>query len=324
MGSGVFNKPRRDGYCSVGRRSSIIYDSCVRFDELKAIGVSRHLEKHRVRARVTPRADVAYLPAQSTGRIHADKTLDTYKGIALRYVQWARRTQGVCRLDALDARAPHLVALYLDARLRAGDSAHSLQTIRSALRMFHRPAYPAMEREACVRRLGAEVALPIRHRAGITRSRVPVAMDQEIALDRYRPLIAFCRATGLRRRELAALTVGDICADADGGVVVDVHNGKGGKYRAVPVLPGREDDVVILVLGRPSTDHVIARVPTRLDIHAYRRAYAQDLYREGGRRGLPSPTGRLTRGSVDTDRALYVARALGHERIDVVLRHYLR
>jgi len=32
----------------------------------------------------------------------------------------------------------------------------------------------------------------------------------------------------------------------------------------------------------------------------------------------------LTPGAIDPDRALFVARALGHNRTDIVVRHYLR
>ncbi len=305
------------------RQPSIIFEACARFDVLKAIGVSRyHLRRHM-------RADAArrgvHLPplAISTGRIHADKTLDTYKGIALRYVHWARDLYGVRRLADLDGDAERLVALYLVDRRDAGDSPYTLKTIRAALRMFHRPAYAPEEREERVRLLGASVDLPLRQRDGITRSRAAVAMDEEIALDRYVDIVAFCCATGLRRRELAALLVDDVYGAGD-TLIVEVRNGKGGKHRLAPVLPALQESVLCVVATRLPEERLFPRIPVRLDIHAYRRAYAQSLYREGNTRLLPPREGRLPRGSVDQERALYVSRALGHERIEVVVRHYLR
>jgi len=305
------------------RQPSIIFEACARFDALKAIGVSRyHLRRHM-------RADAArrgvHLPplAISTGRIHADKTLDTYKGIALRYVHWARDLYGVRRLADLDGDAERLVALYLVDRRDAGDSPYTLKTIRAALRMFHRPAYAPEEREERVRLLGASVDLPLRRRDDITRSREPVAMDEEIALDRYVDIVAFCCATGLRRRELAALLVDDVYGVGD-TLIVEVRNGKGGKHRLAPVLPALQKSVLCVVATRLPEDLLFPRIPVRLDIHAYRRAYAQALYREGNTRLLPPREGRLPRGSVDQERALYVSRALGHERIEIVVRHYLR
>ena len=262
--------------------------------------------------------------APSTGRIHADKTLDTYKPMALRYAHWARGRHGVRHLDDLDAGAAWLVDAYLTERLAAGDSPHTLQTTRSALRMLHRPGYPDEVREESVASLGATVAIPKRRREEITRSRGHVAMDDQIDLAKYRPIIAFCQAVGPRRRELEALVVGAIRPDGDGGLVVLIDNGKGGKHRAAPVLPGHEAAVLTPLDGRAADARVFDRVPVRLDIHSYRRDYAQSLYCEEGRRTLPKAEGRLDMRTIDRDRALYVSHALGHGRVDVMLRHYLR
>ncbi len=306
------------------RRPSLIYEVCARFDELKAIGVSRHEGKRTMRATAKAQGIIFSPQAISTGHIHSDKTLEIYKAVALRYAHWARDTHGICRLADLDAAAEWLVALYLELHRDAGDSAYTLTTTRAALRMFYRPAYPADEREARVRALGATVALPRRRRAAITRSRHAVAMDDAIALERYVAIIQFCCATGVRRRELEALVVGDIRANLDGSLVVDIRNGKGGKRRQAPVLPALEECVVRVVADRPPGEHLVERVPARLDVQSYRRLYAQGLYCEGGRRTLPPGEGRLPRGAVDRERALYVSRALGHERSDVTVRHYLR
>ena len=52
---------------------------------------------------------------------------------------------------------------------------------------------------------------------------------------------------------------------------------------------------------------------------------AVKLYRElTGGRVLPPKQGRLRPGSYDREAALQVSRALGHNRLDVALRHYLR
>lgn len=301
-------------------RSSIIYEACVRFDSLKAIGVSRYAEKRALLLAVDrPRSGFAL----STGRIHSDKTLETYKGIALRYIHWARATHDVRTLAALDAQADLLVTRYLAARRIAGDSAATLATIRAALRMFHRPGVPDHQ-EPRTARLGAAPALPRRRREEIVRSRRPVAMDREIALDRYPEILLLCRATGVRRRELAALTVGAVQTGDHGQLVVAVLNGKGGRPRVAPVLPEYAERLRALVQGRPPGDPLCPPIPVRIDVHSYRRAYAQQLYTDGGRRALPPAAGRLPSGSIDQERSLIVAHALGHGRVDVVVRHYLR
>ncbi len=178
------------------RQPSIIFEACARFDVLKAIGVSRYHLRRRIRADAARRGVRLPPLAISTGRIHADKTLDTYKGIALRYVHWARDLYGVRRLADLDD-AERLVALYLVVRRDAGDSLYTLKTTRGSA---HAPpaGLPRGEREARMEQLGAD--LPIRRREAITRSQHPVAMDNAIALDDYADIIAFCTATGLCQR----------------------------------------------------------------------------------------------------------------------------
>jgi hypothetical protein len=81
---------------------------------------------------------------------------------------------------------------------------------------------------------------------------------------------------------------------------------------------------------RSGTERVFARIPDALDVHALRRAYAQAAYlaelaRMGrAELGLPPASGRLPAGSYDEEAALRVSRWLGHNRVDVLLRHYLR
>ena len=307
------------------RRPSLIYEVCTRFDMLKqGIGVSRHAAKRRLRR--TARREGVVLPIQalSTGWIHSDGTLATYKAVALRYVHWVRDTYGVRTLAEVDAGAERFVSAYLEARLAAGDSPYTLATTRSGLRMFYRPAYDPGEREMHVRRLGADVALPKRRREGITRSRGPAEMDADLALYRWCLLEAFASACGLRRRELLALTASAVRRDEAHRLVIDVENGKGGRSRTAPVISGGEHWVLEAIAWKEPEERIFTRIPVRFDVQSCRRIYAMNLYSDGGRYPLPPAEGRLPVGSVNSERALFVAEALGHSRIDVMLRHYLR
>lgn len=107
--------------------------------------------------------------------------------------------------------------------------------------------------------------------------------------------------------------------------MVFVTNGKGGREREVPVLPGNEQDVLSMVAGRDPDEHVFARIAKNLDVHSQRRLYAQALYLHYAPGWeLPPAEGRLKRGNYDRDAVSRVSQALGHNRLDVVLRHYLR
>ncbi len=145
-------------------------------------------------------------------------------------------------------------------------------------------------------------------------------------------MVNFLKATGLRRDELKMLRARDIIEhdpDPDspyfGQTVVQVWNGKGGKSRKVPVLAGQEQSVLSVKEGLADDDRVFPRIPKHLDVHSYRREFAQALYLyHAPGRGLPPVEGRLKRTDYDRDAAERVSHALGHNRVEVVLDHYIR
>jgi hypothetical protein len=62
-----------------------------------------------------------------------------------------------------------------------------------------------------------------------------------------------------------------------------------------------------------------------MDVHSYRRDSAQQRYlQHAPGQALPPPEGRLRRDDYDPAATQEVSWALGHNRLDVVLRHYLR
>jgi hypothetical protein len=117
----------------------------------------------------------------------------------------------------------------------------------------------------------------------------------------------------------------DVYTASDGTLFVHVKNGKGGKAREVPVLKGREEDVLAVVQGRAPNEKVFDHIPGHMDVHSYRRDSAQRRYlQHAPDQALPPVEGRLRRDEYDPVAAQQVSWALGHNRLDVVLRHYLR
>jgi integrase len=293
-------------------RKSIVKEVIDRLDEKMAIGQSPR------KAKQAARASGERVWAYSTERIHSFKTRSIYQGHIVRFARCARATHQVKNLAELDTRTHELASVYLQHHVDEGKSPYTLQAERAALRLFFED-----------RTLAQDVTLPRRARANITRSRGPVAHDHHIQLANWQSLIRFLEATGLRRNEVRLLRVGDIVAcdtdpDYAGQTTVKVRNGKGGKSRTVPVLTGHEHDVLSQKEGRQDDARIFASIPGHLDVHSYRRGYAQALYLAlAPGRSLP-PMGRLKRSDYDEEAVLQVSRALGHNRTSIVLQHYLR
>jgi integrase len=292
----------------LGKRRSIIRQVLDRFDNLMATGESRHA------AKVAARTAGEGAWSLSNGRIHAFRTRKGYQAIVLRLVNWCRG-QGLRfrSLDELDAHAEELVARYLLEGLASGKSAWTLKTERSALRTFFGR-----------RDLAKEVELPPRRRADIRRSRLPAIRDAAFDPAHWQDLLTFLEATGLRRTEVGHIRVRDVYDDAYGHLHVAVK-GKGGRWRAVPVLKKHADEIRALVADKSPDERLFTRIPSHLDIHARRRGFAQATYRElSGGRTLPQGNGRLSKGAIDPAAAHRVSQALGHNRLDVTATHYLR
>jgi len=293
----------------MGSRKSIIREAIERLDSLMAIGQSRFQAKQAQRA---ASAEAGW--TVSTGKIHSHTTRTVYQQHILAFINWARTTHGITRLAWLDERADELVTQYLTEHVVANRSAYTLQTERAALRLFFGNWS-----------LAAKVGIPRRTRTTITRSRGPAGHDRHFQPAHWQAHIRFAQACGLRRAELRDLRVRDVYTAEDGTLFVHVKNGKGGKAREVPVLKGHEEVVLAVVQGRAPHEKVFERIPGHMDVHSYRCDSAQRRYlHHTAGQALPPVGGRLRRGAYDPAAAQRVSWALGHNRLDVVLRHYLR
>lgn len=292
----------------MGKRPGAKYAAVQRLDAIMADGEKRSVAKAEARSRGES------LFAFTDNRIHAFESRNNYQKIVMRFIDWCRNHYSLRTLAQIDEQADELVSLFLAERIALNYSAWTLQTERSALRMFFQD-----------RHLAEMVELPQRKRENIKRSRRPTKRDQNINLDNWQHVIGFCLASGLRREELRDLYARDVYVRAsDQRLVVRVVKGKGGKWREVPVFPGRAQLVLQQVEGKEPDTHVFNRITSLLDIHSYRRQFAQELYEYLSGRPLPPVDGRLKNADFDQDVALYVSRCLGHNRIDIIFQHYIR
>lgn len=147
----------------------------------------------------------------------------------MRFLDRCREHYDIRDHGVLTVQADELASVYLTERVEAGYSAWTLQTERSALRLYFED-----------RSLTEEVALPARKRSDIRRSRRPAKRDAHFQPEHWPQLVKFLQACGLRREELRDLRVGDIFFTTEGQLVVHVYNSKGGRERKMSVFPGRE------------------------------------------------------------------------------------
>ena len=226
--------------------------------------------------------------------------MKTYLDEAVKFANWVKENYKVKTLE----QAKGFVSEYLEKGKERKLSAWTLKLQRSALRKAFRDP-----------ELAKEVELPIRKKINIVRSRYNAVRDKNFSESRNKDLILFAKATGLRRKGLSRVRVQDIF-EREGRLFVAVRE-KGGRYREAPVLQKYTEIIKEIVNKKDSVeDKIFEKVHSCIDIHSYRREYAQELYRELTGRDYDSK-------NKDKEALMRVSEALGHSRIDVVTRHYL-
>jgi integrase len=298
----------------MGTHPGITYAAFQRLESLMALNESRHEAKKAMREA----SGEDPLVAPSTGKIHSYRSREKYQGVVRRFIVWCKQERGIYRLEIADAQADELVTAWLTERLTEGLKPDTLQGDRAALRMFFQDWT-----------LAEYVAIPPRRWQEITRSRQSALRDTRIPREVAEPLEAFFAACGVRRDEANHLRAQDIQESrrSQYRLEIDVRPGygKGGRPRRAPVYPGREQVVLNYVEGLPSEAHLFPhQIDSRLNPQAQRRQYAQDFYRLLSRRELPPTDRQLHPADYDEASAREVSRYLGHNRLDVILRSYLR
>ena len=106
---------------------------------------------------------------------------------------------------------------------------------------------------------------------------------------------------------------------------------KGGRTRFSPVIGPHKAEIVQRFRSTPAGEKVWQAIPAAMDCHSYRSDYAVAIYKEHAR-----PLDQCGRGEIyycrgdecgvryDKTAMQVTSKALGHNRLDVIARHYLR
>ena len=216
-----------------------------------------------------------------------------------------------------------------------------------------------MERSALGMLYGKQIdiKLPARTPDQITRSRGETKNDKYITRDgKYKDVFTIALATGSRRKDISKLCVNNF-REVDGKLYVFFEKSKGGRDRLTPVLEKYEKDVrdIIEQAKVDGKTRLFNHIPKEIDVHGLRREYCQNLYDEikdnkelrdeilknyPERRELKTQKDKdgntVTKeiksdvykdrnGNVWKRDDIYVlSQALGHNRLDVSITHYLK
>lgn len=243
-------------------------------------------------------------------KIYSYGTLKSYMDLSCRFVKWCKAKYPKCRV--LSDCKPYIEE-YINSLTRYKNS--SKKTVRSALNKLYL--------EDCGVKIGPRL------RADIVRSRKETVGDKHFSEENNADLIEFCRGTGLRNYKELQVITGNMLKKREDGYWLMGVKGKNGLFRNVRVFPGFEETVVRLC-KEAGDGKVWTHVHSNADVHSYRADYAQLWYREFARPIEDIPRKERyycrkdKRGTVyDRKALLTVSRYLGHNRIDVMVQHYL-
>ena len=231
------------------KHKSIVRQAVERLHDMAAWGQSKHADKLENHGKPAMNKSYSY------------QTMDNYKNAAVHFAQWARETHG-CR-DIDDAK--QYTGEYLRQRMDEGKSAWTVRLDAAALAKLYQ-----------VQTTELGVDLPARNRADVTQHRTN-AEKGHFSEKNNRDLVDLCRATGLRRHEVAALRPEDVKRMPDGRVTVEVQRGKGGKHRIVTAL-NEKPLIIAQKAAQEGRETVIDHIPKYAPCHVYRREFAKALY----------------------------------------------
>lgn len=308
-------------------RNSLFHQVIHNLNGKMALGESRHEAK----AALKEKLGKEYKFGATDYKIHGLDTRDNYQRIDNRFVRWCMEHRGVKKYASLEKCAP-LVKEYLQYRKDSGMSVPTLKTERSALGNLYE--------------ISVDFPLPKRTPDNITRSRGPKEMDKHYSPEKNQKLESMGNSTGGRREDLEKTVVSHY-RNINGHLFVDFLQSKGGRDRVTPVLPGHEDEVLKVLEETKAAGEtkIFDHIHTKCDVHALRRKYAQNLYeiiskdhelRDELLKAYPPRYEPHIKGDTYTTRRkgmknktflrddIYLcSQALGHNRLDVTVTHYL-
>lgn len=309
------------------------------FDK-QGFGESRHEAKQELRNQLGEE----YRFGMTDEKIHSYVTFDTYQKACQKFGKWLVEEKGINKYAKIQ-ECKEYAKEYIEYRLNTDKvSVWTAKTERSALGKMYGERI--------------EVEMPKREVKEIKRSRMESKGDKLFNEERHKDLADIAKATGCRRCDMVKIRPHDFRTDDRGNLWLDIKKSKGGRDRTVPVLPQYKDRIQEIIKDAVPDKKIFGYLNKHADIHAYRGEYARALHeavntdrtfradilkeyperheyktykdKDGNRvtYEIKSETITTRQGkesqTFNRDDVYCVSQALGHNRLDVTIAHYLK
>jgi hypothetical protein len=324
----------------MGRRhkGSLAYQMNSFFNSILALGKSKHEAKERFREIMESQGKRAN-PSQSFW-IHSLGTAKTYRQWSQDFTEYIKATTDIKDRDEITRE--HLQRYVEDKKEHYEETKgharpHTMATICSSLNKI----FSDREWEPLTKK---EFGVENKSYKTVKRSRD--SQEQRIP-EKWNEAVEVSRSFGLRREGLEQIKASNIYRDDQSGSLKVRVVEKGGRYREAECIRAREDVVEQIMTARgyqiptegemtkveykqayktDQSEKLYDGISRNIDIHHFRREYAQAKYGEVVER-MQEQENELTpiyNGTYYEEALREVSENLGHSRVSVVVYSYLK
>lgn len=311
----------------IARQKNIKIQLHNRIDDMLRIGESKHMAKQAYR-NACEANNLKWNPSKAEG-IYSTQTAESYRQTVNEFCGWLKENKPeVWNSKSLDKVTSEVAYDYLKHRESKGLSAYTVSKDMAALNKSLNLTLSKKEGN-----------LENRSYKNVTRSRGQCEHDKKYNAANYGKQIEVSKAFGLRRESISSgkyAVQESSFYKKDGKVYCSVIE-KGGRFRNAPCLdryaasissqykvPERTSHPTkaSFIQNYASGEKLFDNYTKKIDNHAFRGEYARELYKQICEdKGLDT---QCIQGKYENDVLKEVSEALGHNRISVVVEHYMK
>jgi hypothetical protein len=238
--------------------------------------------------------------------IHSYNTYESYKQTSKEFISFIKETYPDIR-DIKEIKEKH-IGEYLKNRNDKGLSAWTVSKDLAALNKLFNADLTKKD-----------LNLKQRKHEEITRSRGESVNDSRYNKINYKYQIVFAKGSGARRESILKVKPKDFKI-IEGYPVSVFLKEKGGRERQATILKEYRKALKNIIEDKPTNKPIFKKYSKAIDNHSFRSIYASKRYHE-----LVKMKGYDSRDykGYDKELILKVSRDLGHNRLNVVVDHYL-